>query len=130
MQHKNISGTLVTRIWPWGLVLALSACGGGGGGDTAVAPPPPVTPPVPVTPVTPTPPPVVNGAQPVGIQAENDQYRIVYTATDSADSRANSAQLEWVQNPGLESQLATSTNYSMTLDEAPLIAPYSGTPNP
>jgi hypothetical protein len=68
----------------------------------------------------------VNGAQPVGIQAENDQYRIVYTATDSADSRASSAQLEWVQNPGLEPQLATSTNYSMTLDEAPLIAPYSG----
>ena len=128
MQHKNMSATLVTRILPWGLVLALSACGGGGGGDTAVAPPPPpVTPPVPVTPITPTPPPVVNGAQPVGIQAENNQYRIVYTATDSADSRASSAQLEWGQNPELEPKLATSANYSMTLDEAPLIAPYSGT---
>jgi len=126
MQHKNMSGTLVTRIWPWGLVLALSACGGGGGGDTAVAPPLPVIPPVPTTPVTPTPP-VVNGAQPVGIQAENDQYRVVYTTTDSADARTNSAHLEWVQNPGLEPKVATSTNYTMTLDEAPLIAPYSGT---
>jgi hypothetical protein len=68
----------------------------------------------------------VNGAQPIGIQAENDQYRIVYTTTDSADARASSAQLDLAQNPGLEPQLATSANYSMTLDEAPLIAPYTG----
>lgn len=131
MTRKNVNTSFVRSLLPWGLVLALSACGGGGGSADVGGVAPPVVPPEPTVPVNPPEPtappsPVVDSQPSVGIQAENEQYRIVYTTTDSANSLASSAELEWVQRPELGSQLTASVSYSMTLDEAPLIAPYSG----
>lgn len=127
MTRKNINTSFARSLLPWGLALSLIACGGGGGSTDVggVVPPEPT---VPVNPPEPTvpPSPVVDSQPSVGIQAENEHYRIVYTTTDSANSLASSTELEWVQRPELGSQLTASVSYSMTLDEAPLIAPYSG----